>query len=52
MSRRDAIQTSKDRLAANFFITIPVAVLLAVIWKYQKPKPAAVEGWGAPELPL
>lgn len=52
MSRAQAIETSKARLAANFFIAIPVAVVLAVIWKFQTPKPAAVEGWGSPELPL
>mgnify|MGYP003423076505 CR=1 FL=1 len=33
-------QTSRDRLAANFFIVIPVLTLLAVIRYYQRPKAA------------
>lgn len=32
-------QTSRDRLAANFFIAIPVLAVLAVIRFYQRPRP-------------
>lgn len=52
MSRSSAAQVSKDRLAANFIVAIPAAVLLAAIWVLQKPKTPTVQGWGAPELPL
>ena len=49
MSRRRS-QTGVDRLAANFFIAIPVAALLLVIWKFQKPKgaPETINGWSIP----
>lgn len=50
MSRAKAVQTSKDRLAANFIIAIPVAALLFVIWTFQKPKAPTtnINGWRIP----
>ena len=52
MSRQRAIQTSRDRLAANMIVAIPAAAALFMIWLYQKPKEPAVEGWGDPALPF
>lgn len=54
MSRANAVQTSRDRLAANMIVAIPAAAALFMIWLYQKPKAESVEGWGssAPHLPL
>ena len=52
MSRAKAVQQSKDRLVANMLVAIPTAVVLFVIWKYQKPKSdgavASIEGWSTP----
>lgn len=50
MSRAAARQTSRDRLAANFFIAIPVIAVLLVIWKFQKPKAPTtnINGWSIP----
>lgn len=52
MSREKAVQQSKDRLVANMLVAIPTAVLLFVIWKYQKPKGpepvASIDGWSTP----
>jgi hypothetical protein len=46
VSRSKAAQQSIDRLVANMIVAIPVAAILFVIWKYQKPKPiASINGW-------
>lgn len=51
MSTRRYSQTSRDRLAANAFIALPVLVLLGVIRWFQRPAPQTVDGQ-RPELPL
>ena len=46
MSRSKAAQQSVDRLVANMIVAIPVATVLFMIWKYQKPQPvASINGW-------
>lgn len=49
VQRRASSQTSRDRLAANFFIAIPVAVVLFVIWRHQKSStPSVGDSWSTP----
>jgi hypothetical protein len=52
MSRAKAVQQSKDRLVANMLVAIPTAVVMFVIWKYQRPKAseavASIDGWSTP----
>ena len=52
MSRAKAVQQSKDRLVANMLVAIPTAVVLFLIWKYQKPQSpgpiASIDGWRTP----
>lgn len=51
MSTKTYSQTSRDRLAANFFIVIPVLAVLGVIRYFQRPKPSNDIGRD-PALPL
>lgn len=53
MSRQKAIQTSRDRLAANFIVAIPAGFALLMIWLYQQSKAgASPQVDGHPALPL
>ena len=51
MSQKSYSQTSRDRLAANLFIAIPVLVVLGVIRYFQRPG-ASDEVGRDPALPL
>jgi len=52
VSTKTYSQTSRDRLAANVFIAVPVLVMLGVIRYFQRPKDDAPAVNGHPELPL
>lgn len=50
MSTKTYSQTSRDRLAANLFLALPVLVVLGVIRYFQRPKATATND--EPSQPL